>query len=162
MWNILRNIYILFVSFSLLICLWIIYESEQELIEKNIILQTESNYRWLMLLDTHYLYREMIYENKRKEMVKVDITAYTARKEECDETPWFTAIMEKPVPGGTIAVSRDLKYLLGRKVYIPGYGIRRVNDLMNERYSKRVDILVASVGEAYRHGVKKGKLVIID
>src|SRR5690606_12203241 len=38
----------------------------------------------------------------------VTLTAYTARSRECDETPHVTAMMVKPRPGRTIAVSRDL------------------------------------------------------
>ncbi len=162
MWNILKNIYILIVSAGLIYCFLLLQHNQKEHDLETAKLQREKIHYIQLINDTHYFYKDMIHEKIKKETVEVEITAYTARKEECDDTPWFTAIMEKPIPGGTIAVSRDLKHLLGKRVYMLGYGVRRVNDLMNERYSKRVDILVASVDEAYRHGIKKGKLVIID
>ena len=88
-------------------------------------------------------------------------TAYTARVEECDPTPEVTAIMEPPVPGWTVAVSHDLKHWLGKTVYIYGLGVRRVNDLMNVRYENAIDILVGTVPEARRFGVRELEVVVI-
>ncbi len=46
-----------------------------------------------------------------------------------------TVIMKRANPGKTVAVSRSLaaKGWLGRKVYIPGIGVRIVEDLMHPR-----------------------------
>lgn len=91
----------------------------------------------------------------------VELTAYTARPEETNNDPTNTAIMELPVPGWTIAVSQDLKFLLGKRVYIEGYGIRRVNDLMNSRYTNRIDILVGTVSEARKIGLQEDVIMIL-
>lgn len=50
-------------------------------------------------------------------------------------TTGTTAIMKRANPGKTVAVSRSLaaKGWLGRKVYIPGIGVRIVEDLMHPR-----------------------------
>jgi 3D (Asp-Asp-Asp) domain-containing protein len=98
---------------------------------------------------------------KRKFDINVYATAYTARVQECDSTPDVTAIMEKPKAGWTIAVSHDLIYLLGKRVYIKGIGVRRVNDLMNGRYTKRIDILMGNLKEAKRFDNRKVQLVVI-
>ena len=79
---------------------------------------------------------------------KVTVTAYTARECETDEDPEHTATMEQPIAGRTCAVSRDLMHWLGGRVYIEGIGVRRVNDLMNERFSKRIDVFYGTVKEA--------------
>ena len=106
---------------------------------------------------------KLLIENyKTNNEFKVTITAYTARRQETNNDPNNTAIMERPKPGWTIAVSHDLKFMLGKRVYIPGYGVRYVNDLMNSRYTKRIDILVSSVEEARRIGVRKGSIVLIE
>lgn len=93
-------------------------------------------------------------ERKEHFYKNVQVTAYTARTAECDKTPHVTAIMEKPIPGYTVAVSRDFMQYLGRRVYIPGVGVRRVNDLMNARYKKRIDVLMPSVEMARAFGKK--------
>ncbi len=80
--------------------------------------------------------------------IKARVTAYTARIQETDADPGRTAIMEKPVPGWTCAVSRDLAHWLGGRIWIEGVGVRKVNDLMNERFKRRVDILVGKAKEA--------------
>lgn len=87
------------------------------------------------------------------------ITAYTAREEETDSTPEYTALMECPIPGYTVAVSRDLMKYLGWSVYIEGYGVWRVNDLMNPRYEKRIDLCVPHVDVARSIGVKERRVV---
>jgi len=79
-----------------------------------------------------------INKNTIKEQCKV--TAYTNRIAETNNDPDNTAIMEKPVSGWTCAVSEDLMHWLGGRVYIKGVGVRRVNDLMNSRFKKAIDI----------------------
>jgi 3D (Asp-Asp-Asp) domain-containing protein len=80
--------------------------------------------------------------------IKATVTAYTAHRKETGGVPRRTAIMEKPVPGWTCAVSRDLSHWLGGRVWIEGIGVRRVNDVMNNRFSHRVDVLVGNSSEA--------------
>ena len=113
--------------------------------------------------DENFLLKQMLEGYRINSHYIVELTAYTARKEETNNDPGNTAIMEKPISGWTIAVSQDLKHLLGKRVYIRGFGVRRVNDLMNSRYTKRVDILVSSVSEARKIGLRKNiKLVILE
>ena len=89
------------------------------------------------------------------------VSAYTATREECNDDPENTAIMEIPRPGGTVAVSRDLKYMLGKDVYIAGLGVRRVNDLMGSGYKGRMDIVMGSKEEARVWGVKELMVVVL-
>lgn len=94
----------------------------------------------------------------------VTLTAYTARSRECDETPEVTAMMVRPRPGRTIAVSRDLfddGWTFGRSVYIAGLGVFVVEDLMHRRHTQRIDILMGSVHEARQFGKIAGKAVLI-
>lgn len=88
------------------------------------------------------------------------LTAYSATVDQTNSDPYKTALMEKPVVGGTVAVSQDLKRYLGNSVYISGYGVFRVNDLMNKRYSNRVDLFVKDKKTAMRFGKKENVLVV--
>jgi 3D (Asp-Asp-Asp) domain-containing protein len=83
----------------------------------------------------------------------VTLTTYTPTAEECDSTPLITASGFKinesnPKRHRIIAVSRDLKrkYKFGTKLRIKGAGkydgTYTVRDVMNKRYTKRIDILV--------------------
>ena len=106
-------------------------------------------------------------EKKHKEFVEthyfvnVTLTAYTARPQETNNDPTNTAIMDKPFPGRTVAVSRDLSYLLGKRSYIEGIGVRYVNDLMNKRFTKTIDILMPTVKMARQFGVKENVNVVL-
>jgi len=92
----------------------------------------------------------------------VTMYGYTAREKETNNDPTNTAIMEKPIPGWTIAVSHDLKFLLGKRVYIPGRGVFYANDLMNERHTMSIDILFGTVEEAKRFGVQEGEMILLE
>jgi len=89
------------------------------------------------------------------------LSAYTARKEECNDDIENTAIMQRPKTGWTVAVSRDLRGWLGKRVYIEGFGIRMVSDLMHPRYVKSIDILVSEVSEAVGIGVRENVFVTL-
>ena len=80
------------------------------------------------------------------------LTAYTLTKEECNKDLKNTAIMQKPIAGYTCAVSQDLLKLLGRKIYIKGFGVFYVNDLMNKRFKNSIDILVGNKKTAFNIG----------
>lgn len=72
----------------------------------------------------------------------VTVTCYNSHPSQTDSTPNITAFNTKTGPG-TIAVSRDLLdkgFLPHSKVWIEGFGIYTVNDIMNKRYTNRVDI----------------------
>jgi len=92
------------------------------------------------------------------------ITAYTPTKRETDSDPLITASMTK-VKLGTVAVSRDLfddGWVFGRKVYIDTIGILTINDLMNSRYSERIDIFMWKEKNAKEFGKKKLKVSLIQ
>ena len=83
----------------------------------------------------------------------VTLTTYRANAAETDSTPNITASgfkITNPKKHRIIAVSRDLKkkYRFGQKVRITGAGkydgTYRVHDVMNKRYTKRIDILIGT------------------
>ncbi len=97
----------------------------------------------------------------------VTLTTYTPTAEECDSTPLITASGFKinesnPKRHRIIAVSRDLKrkYKFGTKLRIKGAGkydgTYTVRDVMNKRYTKRIDILVGKKDKQTK--VKKVKV----
>ena len=80
-------------------------------------------------------------------------TVYNAVPEQTNSDPSHTASMfkldlEDPYKHRIVAVSRDLlkKYPMGTKIRIQGTGrydgIWHVEDKMNKRYSKRIDLLI--------------------
>jgi len=91
----------------------------------------------------------------------VDVSFYTLSKRETDNTPTIGALNTKLKVGRDIAVSRDLSFLLGKKVYIEKVGVRWVKDLMHKRYKNRVDVLVPSRKMAKKLGVWKNKKLIV-
>jgi len=103
---------------------------------------------------------ENIYTSTPESLV-VEITAYTNRKCETNKDNNRTAIMERPVVGGSCAVSRDLLHWLGGRIYIEGIGIRRVNDLMNERFTRRIDLFMGTVQEAQQFGKQQKQAVFL-
>jgi len=82
----------------------------------------------------------------------VTVTVYHAVEEQTNSDPSHTASMFKldlsdPYKHKIIAVSRDLliKYPMGTKVTVKGTaydGVYTVEDKMNKRYKKRIDILI--------------------
>ena len=90
----------------------------------------------------------------------VTSTVYNAIPSQCNSDPSHTASMFKldltnPYKHKIIAVSRDLltKYPMGSIVYVKGTsydGFYQVQDKMNKRYKKRIDILI-------NKGMKIGK-----
>lgn len=93
--------------------------------------------------------------------LNMTVTAYTASRDECNGDPANTATMSKPVPGYTVAVSRDKLYLLGRKIWVEGMGVYEVTDLMNKRFENRIDILVGSKETAKEFGVQERRVVLL-
>lgn len=116
------------------------------------------------LKELQVAYLESLNELGKYELMmdrELTVTAYTASRNECDSTPNVTAIMEKPVAGWTVAVSRDLVWMLGKKVYIEGLGVRLVQDLMNERFTERLDVLMPDKKSAKKFGKKKLNVVVL-
>jgi 3D (Asp-Asp-Asp) domain-containing protein len=97
----------------------------------------------------------------------VTLTTYSPTVEQTDSTPLITASGFKINEGNPkrhriIAVSRDLKrkYKFGTKLRIKGAGkydgTYTVRDVMNKRYTKRIDILVGKRDKQTK--VKKVKI----
>ena len=63
-----------------------------------------------------------------------------------------------------MAVSRDLfenGWTFGRSVYIAGFGVFVIEDLMNGRHRQAIDVLVGSVRDARRIGRGNRRAVLI-
>lgn len=94
----------------------------------------------------------------------VTVTAYNPSADQCDDDPLIAASMRK-VRSGTIAVSRDLfdqGWVFGRKVRIEGYGIFEINDLMNKRYTQRIDIFMWDEIKAKEFGKKNIRAALLE
>jgi len=99
-----------------------------------------------------------------QDVKKIVVTAYSPRKAETDSTPYITASMTK-VKHGIVAVSRDLfeqGLVFGKKVYIEGYGIYTIEDLMNERFTNRIDIFMFDTRKALKFGKKKLVVALLN
>lgn len=99
------------------------------------------------------------YEAERTQIVTV--SHYTRSKNETDDTPNQSAILTFARPGFTVAVSHDLKWMLGHYIYIYGRGVFYVEDLMDDRWKMKLDILVDTKKEAYKKGVKYNQEVVV-
>ena len=72
----------------------------------------------------------------------VTVTTYNSTQKQTDSTPNITAFNKKVKPG-TVAVSRDLLskgFLPGSKIYLEGYGMYTVADVMGRRHKESIDI----------------------
>lgn len=87
------------------------------------------------------------------QVTHVTLTYYQPVKEQCNNQPLITADGSKinlhHLKTNRIkwcAISRDLLYLFPKnkpkRVYIEGYGVYEVRDLMNKRFHHRIDILI--------------------
>ena len=83
----------------------------------------------------------------------VTLTYYQPVKEQCNSEPLVTADGSKinlhHLKQGKLnwcAISRDLLWLFPKnrpkRIYIDGFGIYQVRDIMNKRWNHRVDILI--------------------
>ncbi len=100
----------------------------------------------------------------KKQVYDVTVTAYNPTASQCDDDPTITASMRKVRPG-TIAVSRDLfdqGWVFGRKVRIEGMGIFEINDLMNVRYTKAIDVFMWDDEKAIAFGRRVRKVALLN
>jgi 3D (Asp-Asp-Asp) domain-containing protein len=89
----------------------------------------------------------------------VTVTAYSSTPDQTDSTPFLTASNRRVRPG-IVALSRDLlreytpgaPFMFGDEVEIRGVGVFTVEDTMNPRYEKRVDIWFTSRNQARQWG----------
>ena len=82
----------------------------------------------------------------------VTASAYTPSK--CEGGP-LAADGCRVVAGHSLAVSRDLKHLLGRWLHIEGVGWRLAHDTMAARHRMRVDVAVKDKHVAREFGRQK-------
>jgi 3D (Asp-Asp-Asp) domain-containing protein len=101
-------------------------------------------------------------ELSRVRTLPVTLTAYSSTEDQCDDTPHITA-SNKPVRNGIIAVSHDLMtewgLTFGQRVLIPGHGLFEVQDRMNRRWQKKVDIWHNDREAARLFGRQQGMLI---
>lgn len=97
---------------------------------------------------------------------KVVVTSYRSVPNQTDSSPYYTSIGEHVHPHG-VALSRDLLKRwggpidYGDTIYVEGIGLKVVNDCMNERYTNRVDVWVATYDDEKRINVKRGRVWLI-
>lgn len=86
-------------------------------------------------------------------------TAYNSLPGQTDDAPWVTASGTR-CREGVIAANH---LPLGTKVMIEGFGNRvfTVEDRMNKRYNKRIDIWFRHYDDARNFGVRKVKYYIL-
>ena len=101
----------------------------------------------------------------------VTLTCYQPVKSQCNNEPLITADGSKinlhHLKRGRIkwcAVSRDLLYLFPKnkpkRVFIEGFGVYEVRDVMNKRYKHRIDILIHPK-DSKRISIKNVKVKIL-
>ena len=111
-------------------------------------------------------------------LVGITLTSYRPVKNQTDDTPYHTSTSDKVHASG-IAVSRDMlcpmslskdlrikkhssltcnipRIHYGDVLYIEGYGFKIVNDCMNKRHKRAVDIFVWTHAEERKIGTRKG------
>ena len=84
--------------------------------------------------------------------IMVTASAYTPSR--CEGGP-MAADGCRVVPGYTVAISRDMRWLLGRWIHIEGVGWRLAHDLMAERHRMSVDVAVQDKHVAREFGRQK-------
>ncbi len=97
--------------------------------------------------------------------VRVVATGYSSSVLETDDTPFITATNTR-TRSGVLALSRDLlrrftpgaPFSFGDRVHISGLGYFVVEDVMNARWTQRVDIWFPSRGEAIHFGLREAVL----
>lgn len=85
--------------------------------------------------------------------MKVTATAYNSTPEQCDDTPFITASGTQVRPG--VIAANFLP--IGTMIKIPAYfgdQVFTVEDRMNPRYDKRIDIWMAEHSDARQFGVR--------
>jgi 3D (Asp-Asp-Asp) domain-containing protein len=107
---------------------------------------------------------QKIEQSQVEQVMNLEVTAYTPTEMECDDDPLVAASMRK-VRLGTVAVSRDLfesGWVFGKKIYITGQGIFEINDLMNKRFSNRIDIFMWERNKALEFGKRQAKVALLN
>jgi 3D (Asp-Asp-Asp) domain-containing protein len=98
----------------------------------------------------------------------VHVTGYSSTRDQCDDDPFVTAANTR-VRHGIVALSRDMLKAYtpdapldwGDRIHLDGIGDFVVEDSMNSRFSRRVDIWFPDRRSAKRWGVQKSQLVVL-
>ena len=92
------------------------------------------------------------------------VTSYRPVPSQTDASPTWTSIGDRTTKYGC-AVSRDLlksgAVHYGDVLYIEGYGYRIVNDTMNIRHTKHIDMLVFTHDEEKAVGTRHLKIYVV-
>lgn len=92
---------------------------------------------------------------KNYQVYNLEVTAYSPSVDECDSTPFIAASGES-VDDNTVAVSQNMRkdgWDFGKFIYIPDHGkFYKINDVMNKRYTERIDIFKWTKQEAKDFG----------
>ncbi|MFH1754558.1 MAG: hypothetical protein ABIA59_02535, partial [Candidatus Latescibacterota bacterium] len=102
-----------------------------------------------------------VYDYEGNVILKVLATGYSSSEMETDDTPFITAANTR-TRQGVVALSRDLlkpytpdaPFSFGDHIIISGLGEFIVEDSMNDRWQKRMDIWFPSRQEAFHFGKK--------
>jgi len=99
--------------------------------------------------------------------IKVTLTAYHPGQgginSDASNDYKNTATMSSPVPGYTVAISRDLLEAgwMGQKIFIYGYGVFEANDLLAKSIKgPQIDMCVGDLKFAYTVGRKEGIIAV--
>lgn len=98
-----------------------------------------------------------------KILMLVTLTSYRSVPEQTDSTPYITSRGTR-VNSHTLAVSQDLlegEACYGDAVYIPGFGFKIVEDVMNARHNKSMDMWVASHDQEKGVGVRRLHVYVV-
>jgi len=95
----------------------------------------------------------------------LEVTAYSPTVDQCDDDP-FIAASGYRVDDFTVAVSQNMRHNgwgFGKFVYIPDLNqFFKINDVMNRRYDKRIDVFKWDRKEAREFGYKELEVYLID
>ncbi len=92
----------------------------------------------------------------------VTVTAYSPTPDQTWGDPWTGAMGRRVRPGKTLAVSHDLKHLLGSRVYVQDVGYLVAEDLMHPRWENRVDLCLGARAQAEAFGIKQLNMIVLD
>lgn len=92
----------------------------------------------------------------------ITVTAYRAVPEQTDASPTVTSIGHSVHPYGA-AVSQDViksgEICYGDVIVVDGYGLRVVNDTMNPRIKRGVDLFVETRAQEIKVGIRKNQTI---
>lgn len=132
--------------FLVLFSAWLISFYESKSLQRNIQALSIQNKRIEIKLKKAQSALQSL-DGKIFPMRGITITTYHAEESQTDSSPWIGAWGDLVIPGRTCAVSRDLiwgpPYLNPGDIAVVDGEPWLILDLMNERFTRRVDLLVA-------------------